>query len=169
MTTKKTAAITAFEATPRTMTATQNAHGRIRVNQGSVEVATTDIDASDIIHLAVLPAEASILKIWLAADDLDSGGPTLAFDLGVYSTAAVAKDIDAFASAIVLGQAATKPTTDYANEARDIDEVGQKLFLDAGDTLASHDEQYYISLTGSNVAATAVAGTISWIIEYVVD
>ncbi len=169
MTVKKTAAITAFEATPRTMTATQNAHGRIRTNQGSVAVETTDIDAADIIHLAVLPAEASIIHIWLGADDLDSGSPTLAFDVGVYTTAGVVKDANAFASAITLGQSASKPTTDFANEARNIDEVGQKLYLDAGDTLASHDEQYYISLTGENVAATAVGGDISWIIDYVVD
>ncbi len=168
MTTKKTAAITAFEATPRTMTATQNAHGRIRVNQGSVALLTTDIDDDDIIHLAVLPAEASIIKIWLGADDLD-GSTGLQFDLGVYTTAGVVKDRDAFALEITLGQSATKPTTDYANEERNIDEVGQKLYLDAGDTLASHDEQYYISLTGETVASSAQAGDISWIIEYVVD
>ncbi len=169
MTTKKTAAITAFEATPRTMTATQNAHGRIRTNQGSVALLTTDIDAGDIIHLAVLPAEASIIHIWLGADDMDDGGGALTFDLGVYTIAGVAKDINAFADAITLGQSASKPTTDFANQVRDIDEIGQKLFLDAGDTLASHDEQYYISLTGDVVADTAAAGDISWIIEYVVD
>lgn len=168
MTTKKTSAITNFEAEPQIMNSTQLAGGRVRVNQGSVALLTTDIDAADIIHLAVLPAEASIMRIWLASDDLDSGSPTLAFDLGVYTTAAVAKDIDAFASAITLGQAVT-PLTDYVNEARDIAEIGQKLLLDAGDTVASHDNQYYISLTVSNVAATAVAGDISWIIEYVVD
>jgi len=169
MTTKLSAEITNFEASPQVVNKTQNSGGRVRVAQGTVALATTDIDDNDIIHMAVLPAEASIVHIWLGADDMDSGSPTLAFNLGVYTTAKVVSDEDAFASAITLGQAASTVTTDYANEARNINEVGQKLFLDAGDTVASHDSLYYISLTVSNVAATAVAGDMSWIIEYVID
>jgi len=169
MTTKNSTEVTNFEAVPQIYTATQNAHGRMRVAQGNLEVATTDIDDDDIIMLAVVPAEASVLHIYLGSDDLDSGTPALAFDLGVYTTAGVVKDRDAFASAITLGQAAAKGVIDFANEARDISEIGQKLYLDAGDTQASHDNQYYIALTGETVADTAVGGTISYIIEYVVD
>ena len=169
MTTKDTDRISNFEASPRLMNAVHHSHGRIRVAQGTVALATTDLDASDIVHLDVLPAEASIVRLWLAADDLDSNGtPTLAWNVGVYDTSGTVKDADAFASAVTLGQAATA-LTDYANEARNINEIGQKLYLDAGDTKASHDPQYYISLTASTGAATAAAGDLSWVIEYVVD
>jgi 5-hydroxyisourate hydrolase-like protein (transthyretin family) len=168
MTTKNTARITNFEASPQIMNAVGHSHGRSRVSQGTVALATTDIDSGDIIHLDVFPADARILRIWLAADDMDSGSATLTFNVGVYTVGAAVKDIDAFASAITLGQSVTA-LTDYVNEARNINEIGQKLFLDAADTLASHEAQYYISLTVSNVAATAVAGDLSWIIEYTID
>tara|TARA_Y100000310_G_scaffold277619_1_gene295489 strand:+ start:2793 stop:3302 length:510 start_codon:yes stop_codon:yes gene_type:complete len=169
MTTKLSARITNFEATPRIMNAVGLSHGRMRVAQGTVDLETTDIDSGDIIHLDVFPADARVFGLWLAADDMDSDGtPTLAFDVGVYSTAKVAKDIDAYATAVTLGQAATA-LTDYVNEARNINEIGQKLYLDAGDTAASHDAQYYISLTVSNVAAAAAAGDLSWVIQYTMD
>lgn len=169
MTTKNSTQITNFEATPRKLNPTQNSHGRMRVAQGNMELATTDIDDDDIIMLAVVPGEAAVMHIWLGADDMDSGTPALAFDVGVYTVAGVVKDRDAFAAAITLGQAASKVTTDFVDEARDIDETGQKLYLDAGDTLASHESEYYIALTAETVAATAVAGTLAWKIEYVVD
>ena len=169
MTTKLSTEITNFEATPQVYNSTVNSGGRLRVAQGTVALATTDLDIGDIVHLAVLPAEASVVSIRLASDDLDSNGtPLLTWDVGVYTTAKVASDIDAFASAITLGQAATV-FTEYAFEARVIEECGQKLYLDAAATLASHDNQYYISLTCFAAAATAAAGDISYNIEYVVD
>ena len=156
-----------FEAAG-TLSSPQLLHGRVRVAQGSIALSTGDLDASDIVHLAPIPSNAAILSIKVASDDLDSNGtPTLAWNIGVYTSAGVVKDADAFASAVTLGQAATA-FTEYAFEARDISETGQKLYQDATDT-SDPGGFYYVSLTASTGAATAAAGDIAFIIEYVVD
>lgn len=166
MATKNSTLVTNFEAGD--LSPSQELSGKLRVAQGTVALLTGDIDAADIVMLAPVPSNASITSIRLAADDLDSNGsPTLAFNVGLHGTDGTAADADCFATAITLGQAATA-FTEYAFEARNINETGQLVWEDAA---ASSDPGgfYYVSMTVSTGAATAAAGDIAFIIEYVVS
>lgn len=148
-----------------------NERGRVRQVSGTIELETGDLDLNDVLMLCGVPTGAVVNSIKLASDDLDSNGtPALAWDLGVYSgadDAAETKDEDAYASAITLGQAATA-FTEYAFEARNISACGQKVYEDAGDSSDPNDE-YFIGLAVSTAAATAAAGTLSFIVEYTID
>jgi hypothetical protein len=168
MTTKNSTLVSNFEASPQTMNAAHQLHGVKRIAQGSIALATGDLDLNDLVMLAPIPSNASITSIKLASDDLDSdGSPALAFNVGLHDTDGTVVDADAYASAITLGQAATV-FTEYAFEARNINACGQQLWADAG---ASVDPKklYYVSMTVSTAAATAAAGDISFQIEYVVN
>ena len=167
MATQNSTIVSNFEATPPVLNNTSAVGGRVRVAQGSVAVAADGTGSGDIIMLAPIPSNASIFSIRLAADDLDSGTPALAWNIGVYSSGGTVKDVDAFASAVTLGQAATA-FTEYAFEARDIAECGQAVWQDAAET-ADGGGWYYIAASISTAAATGAAGDLSFIIEYVVD
>lgn len=168
MTTLDSNLITNFEASPQVMNPVYKLHGRKRVAMDSFEVATTDLDAADIIHLCPIPTGAAVTSIKLASDDLDSNGtPTLAFDVGLYESDGTVVDIDYYATAITLGQAATA-LTEYMQEVRNIDDIGQRVWEDGAQT-ADPGGFYYISLTVQTAAATAAAGTLAFIIEYVLD
>jgi hypothetical protein len=165
MTTKNTSLVSNYEAD--TMNAVQELKGRVRIAQGSVELATTDLDANDIVMLAPIPSNASITSIKLAADDLDSGSPALLWNVGLHNTDGTEADLDCYATDITLGQAATA-FTEYAFEVRDIADTGQRAWEDAGASVDPHS-LYYVSATVDTTPATAVAGTLAFIIEYVVD
>ena len=169
MTTKNSTLVSNFEASPKVFNPIYQQHARKRVAQGTIALATTDIDNNDIIMCAALPVGASVTSIKLAADDLDSGGsPSLTFNVGLYQTDGTVKDEDCYASAITLGQAATA-FTEYAFEARNINLCGQRVWEDAGDSSQPSDAQYYLAVTVHAAAATAVAGDMSFQIEYVID
>ena len=168
MTTKNSDLVSNFEASPKVFNPIYQQHARKRVAQGTIALATTDIDNNDIIMLVALPVGASVTSIKLASDDLDSGSPTLTFNVGLYQTDGTVKDEDCYASAITLGQAATA-FTEYAFEARNINLCGQRVWEDAGDSSQPDDAQYYLAVTVHAAAATAVAGDMSFQIEYVID
>ena len=168
MTTKNSTLVSNFEAVPRVANPVYQDHGRVRIMQGTIALATSDIDNNDIIMLAPINVGASITSIKLASDDLDSGGsPSLTFNIGLYTTAGVVKDEDCYATAITLGQAATA-FTEYAFEVRNVNVCGQRGWEDAGDS-TDPGGQYYLAVTVQAAAATAAAGDISFIVEYVVD
>ena len=168
MTTKNTILIDNFEASPLIASNAGNLGGRLRTINGTVALATTDLDAGDILMIAPVPSNARILSIKLAADDLDGATtPLLTWDVGLHTTAGVAKDIDAYASLITLGQAATV-FTEFAFEARGIEKAGQAVYQDAGD-VSDPGGLFYLSATVNAGAATAVAGDFSFIVEYVVS
>ncbi len=169
MTTKNSTLVSNFEASPQVANSVHQSGGRMRVLQGSVALAATDIDNDDVIMLAPIPVGASVTSIQIAADDLDSGGsPSLAFNVGLYQTDGTVKDEDCYASAVTLGQAATA-FTEVAFEARGIEKCGQQVFEDAGDTSRPDDQLFLIGATVSAAAATAAAGDMSFIITYVHD
>lgn len=167
MATQNSTLVSNYEASPQVMNSTQELHGRVRVAQGTVAVAADGTGAGDIIMLAPVPTGASIISIKLAADDLDSGAPALAWDVGLYDDEGTVKDVDAYASAVTLGQAATV-FTEYAFEARNINACGQRVWEDAGETIDPF-ATYYVAASIQTAAATGQAGDLSFIIEYVVD
>ncbi len=170
MTTKNSTLVSNWIASPQVLSPSYQLHGVTRTAQGTIELATSDIDDNDVIHLMPIAVGASITSIKLAADDMDSGGsPTLTFNVGLYTTAStpVVKDEDCYSTAITLGQAATA-FTEYAFEVRNINVCGQRVWEDAGET-TDPGGQYYLSLTVQAAADTAVAGDLSFIVQYVVD
>ena len=169
MTTKNSDLVTNFKATPPVQNEAHQLHGRIRVAQGTLEMATGDLDAADIVLLAPIQSNASILSIQIASDDLDvNATETLAFNIGIHRVSDDSVvDADAYASAVLIGQDAAT-FAEFAFEARNIAATGQQMWEDGGEAL-DPQEQYYLSMTVSTVAATAQAGTLSYIIQYVVD
>lgn len=168
MTTKDSSLVTNFEASPQTMNPVYELGGRKRVAQGTIALATTDLDDNDIVMLAPIPVNASITSIKLASDDLDSGGtPTLAWNVGLYESDGTVVDEDAYATAVTLGQAATA-FTEYRFEAANITTTSNKVWEDGGQT-SDPGGHYYVAMTASAAAATAAAGDIAFMIEYVID
>lgn len=164
MTTKNSTLVSNFEATPQVMNAAHQLHGVKRIAQGTVALATGDVGADDIVMLAPVPSNASITSIKLASDDLDSG-TTLTANVGLYTTAGVVVDVDAYASVVTEFRAVT-PFTEFAFEARNIDKCGQQVWQDAGAT-ADPKGYYYVAVTFA--AAGNTAGDLSFQIEYVVN
>lgn len=166
MANKDSTLVTNFEATPATANPVHQLHGRKRVAQGTIALVTGDLTLADTVMLAPVPSNASITSIKIATDDLD-GGTSLLWNLGLYNTDLTAADADCYATDATWGQAATS-FTEVAWEARDINETGQKVYEDAG---ASSDPggYYYVGLVVDTAPATAAAGDIAFIIEYVVD
>lgn len=150
--------------------------GATHTVQGTIALATTNVDeVGDTVLLCEVPGNASIVSIRLASDDLDSNGtPTLTWDLGIVkdpvwvsstTVTATTVDDDVYATSITLGQAATV-FTEYAYEARDINVCGQTVALDGGET--AHADPRFIALTVDGAAATAAAGDLSYIVQFVV-
>ena len=165
MTTKNTSLVTNFEADPMVMSPAHQLNGVVRTIQGTVALATTDLEAGDIVMLAPIPTNASVLSIKLFNDDLDSG-TTNTCDVGLYTTAGVAVDDDCYASAITDLRGAVTTGTEGAFEARDINKCGQRVFEDAGQS-TDPSTYYYIALTFD--AAGNSAGDLSFQIQFVIN
>lgn len=143
---------------------------RQRVITGNFEVATTDIDASDIIVLARIPANATIQSILLSNDALDLG-TALVFDLGIYDENQAVLDVNYFATlSVILASATAAPGTQLLHEAATgADRVGDRLWEMGGVATDPGGVLYDIAITFTTVATTAAAGTIGYEILYTVD
>lgn len=169
--------VTAITAQPRTVLSRANHAAPMHTIAGTLEVATTSIDEiGDIIHLVELPFSAKVREIYIFSDDLDSNGtPALAYDLGLYQLTLdgtfTVLDADAYASAITIGQSANTTTmTNQAFEARNIDKINNTVVQDAVVVLTTgvpvQGSRAILSMTMTAAAATAVAGTISFLVKY---
>lgn len=144
--------------------------GKVVKFVGSIAIATTSLDETgDIVLLQEVPGQLRITSIKLFNDDLDSGSPALAADLGIYKnpsadgTSATVVDADAYASADTSLQAAVTVGTELAFEARNINVMGQTVAVDGAES--EHNDPRYIGLTVTTAAGTAAAGDLSWVIE----
>lgn len=183
MGTKKSVNITNRETSP--LAILNKKVGLKRVYIDEVELATGDLDASDVVLLGVVPSNAVITSIKLFADDLDSNGtPTLAWNVGLYYSgignvvSGLAKasgdvlDVDCFATAVTVGQAATADVASVGKvgyecrfEVADIDTIDQEAW-EIGGLTSDCGGQLFIGLTASAGAATAVAGGMKILVEY---
>lgn len=164
MTTKKTQTITDLDASPLVKQAPRLLGGHVLVAMGTVALASGDLDASDIILLTRIPTRAAILSIVLLNDDL---GTSLTLDVGLYETGdGAVKDADAYASAYEAGTASTAGV-ELLNEARDINNMGERVWQDAGD---SSDPGGHYDLACTVVTSTTpAAGDLSYRILYTLD
>lgn len=150
--------------------AAANSRGRVRSLNGNVALATGDMDDNDIVILAGVPTNATILSIKIANDEIDAHAtPTSKFNLGLYADdlGVTVKDEDVYATAVASPGVITA-FIDLAFEARGIEKSGQKVWQDAGDSVDPHSE-YFVAITFSAAMATAAAGDIAFQIEYVLD
>ena len=175
MATAKSDVITNLDANPIVVADSRDMSGFVKVAKAHFAAGTGDIDDSDVILLARLPMAAKIVSIKLFNDDLDSNGtPTLASNLGLYYggdnglgvTKGAVIDEDCYATAIATLQAANTSGVELAYEVRNIANHGQEIWQDGGLT-ANPGGWADIALTISNVAATAAAGDILLVVEYV--
>ena len=176
--------LTNYEATPQVMVDSASAGGKVRVWSDTIAAATTDIDDNDIIMMAEIPSNAKIKSIMLYNDDLDSNGsPALVTDVGIYNgnvkfndtdgsaTAYAAEgviDRDCYGTVSTVLQAAVTAGTEFRYETLGIETVGNFMWEDAGLT-SDPGRMLRIALTIETVAATAAAGDITMVVEYIVN
>lgn len=181
--TVKSVNITNIEAAPIATLIGKAASKKVAIDK--IEVATTSIDeVGDIILMAPIPSNAKILSIQILNDDLDSNAtPTLAADVGLYYSgknnvvAGVAKasgvvvDADCFATAITNLQAAAVVPGEVrfergAGTVGDIVDIVKEAW-EVGGLTADCGGLLYIGLTITAVSATAAAGSIVMIVNYI--
>ena len=176
--------LTNLEATPQVMVSPASAGGKVRIWSDTIAAATTDIDDDDIIMMAEIPSNAKIKSIMLYNDDLDSNGsPALVTDVGVYNgnvkfndtdgsaTAYAAEgviDRDCYGTVSTVLQGAVTAGTEFRYETLGIETVGNFMWEDAGLT-SDPGRMLRIALTIETVAATAAAGDITMVVEYIVN
>jgi hypothetical protein len=145
--------------------------GRVRTVKSTIALGTGDIDDDDIIVMARVPSNAVIQSIRLFNDDLDAHTtPTLVADVGLYKPDGTVADRDCYASLITTLQSANTAGVELMFEARNINEVANKVWQD-GDAVLTTDPGGLldIAITIETVAATAAAGDVTMIVEYTVD
>ena len=176
--------LTNFEATPQVMVSPASAGGKIRVWSDTIAAGTGDIDDNDILMMAEIPSNAKIKSIKLYNDDLDSGGsPALVTDVGIYNGNVLFNDTDGSATAyaaeavidrncygtvMTVLQGAVTAGTEVRYETLGIETVGNFMWEDAGLT-SDPGRMLRIALTIETVAATAAAGDITMVVEYIVN
>ena len=158
MTTLNSDLVANFEAN-YTMSDATLLQGVTRIAQGTIELAAGDSTDNDIVMLAPIPTHASITSLKIGTDTF---GGTCTFNVGLYTSAGVVKDEDCFASSVADAGA----MTDVRFEAADINTAGQKVYTIAGDS-SDPTGVYYVAVTFNATGGTA--GTMSFIIEYVIN
>jgi hypothetical protein len=159
MGTKNSTLVTNFEASPSEMNDITQLHGVMRVAQGTIALAAGDSDDNDIVHLAMIPSNASVPHIFVGSDTL---GGSCTFNVGIYTSAGVVVDEDKVATLVADAGA----LTDVRHEVDNINTVGTKMFELAGET---SDPGGYFYISATMAAAGGTVGDMSFIIHYVVS
>jgi hypothetical protein len=137
--------------------------GVVRIAQGNVALAAGDSDDNDIVMLAPIPTNATILSVRVGSDSL---GGSCTFNVGFYPTTATsdadAIDEDALATTIADGAGVTEVRYDVLN----LNTTGQQVWELAGQS-SDPSDVYYVAATFN--AAGGSAGDMAFIIEYIVN
>lgn len=156
--TTKSTRISNAEAASQTLDTPGVNHGKLRRVAGTVEVASTDSSTSKFIMFRV-HSSWTIASLRIFCDAL---GGSCAGDVGLYQCSAnpanggAVVDVDAYASAQTL-VSAIKTGTEIAYEARDIANLQQKVYQDAGLTT---DPGRWYDVAVTLTADAASAGTL---------
>lgn len=154
--------------------------GRSHILIDKVAVASTDVDnANDYIFFGPIPSNAIITSIKIFNDDLDSNGaPTLACDVGLFysgtgggqvAAGKVAGDVisaNCFATAITTLQSANVSGVEIRFEAGDIVDITKEAW-ELGGLSSDIGGHFLIGLDLTTAAATAAAGDIVLVVEYI--
>jgi hypothetical protein len=152
----------------------------------AMEISAADLATTgDVVPLMELPPEAIVTSIKHLNDDLDSGSPALAVDVGIWrairalsldeivaESAYEAAAQDIYADGLATLSAAVTTLTEIlgsGSSAVDLDDRFETVRELAGDTLVSGamPSKYFLGLKTTIDAATAVAGGVYFEVEYV--
>jgi hypothetical protein len=159
MTTKNSDLVANLEASPQVANKAQELQGVLRIAQGNVALAAGDSTDDDIVMLAPIPSNASIVSLQVGADAL---GGSCTYNVGIYTDAGAVKDEDFFATSVADGAA----LAELRYEAANLNTTGQQLYTMAGDS-TDPGGFYYIAATFAATGGTG--GDMAFIIEYVVN
>ena len=137
------------------------------IGVATFEVAVADDDGSKYRIFKNMPPDLIPVRIEIYNDAIAGGTD---FDLGFYKTltdgiGGGVIDIDKLASTLDMSSAAGRGSPKDGLENVDIDEVRERIYELAGDTLITRELGYDIVLTGNTVGGAA--GTISVIAFFV--
>lgn len=183
--TTRSTALTAVQAGRKT--SARKAKGKTVTAIDTVALGTGNLETNDVTLFHIdIPSNAIVTRIAAYNDDLDSdGSPALAIDIGlfaaqkftglvsavrtVYAEDAVI-DADAYVDGSTVGQAAT---TSYTTLPFDSATYGPDDALKEAWQVAGFDEDphtnFRIGVTMATAAATAAAGDLSILVEYLTD
>ena len=159
MTTKNSDLVANLEASPQVANKAQELQGVLRIAQGNVALAAGDSTDDDIVMLAPIPSNASIVSLQVGSDAL---GGSCTYNVGIYTDAGAVKDEDFFATSVADGAA----LAELRYEAANLNTTGQQLYTMAGDS-TDPGGFYYIAATFAATGGTG--GDMAFIIEYVVN
>ena len=145
-------------ATPVVMNDASLYQGVMRIAQGTFELLAGDSTDNDVIYFAQIPSNATIVSIKVGSDTL---GGSCTFNVGLHTSAGVVVDEDYFAT-LVADEGAM---TEVRYEAAAIETTGLKVYEMAG--VDDPGGYYFVSATFAATGGTA--GTMSFIIQYVVN
>ncbi len=175
-------------ATTRTTTNDSVVHNRgTKVSKAiiAMEIGTDDlVTGGAVIPLCELPAEAIVTSIKALNDDLDSGGPSLVADIGIWKTKkgislddilaneAVAEvlDGDIYVDGMTALQAAVTTLTEYlgaGSNAVDVDDRYKTVRVLAGVSIGEDPFKYFLGLKTTVSAGTPAAGGVYFEVEWV--
>ena len=159
MTTRNSDLVANLEASPQVANKAQELQGVVRIAQGNVALLAGDSTNGDVVMLAPVPSNATIMSLRVGTDAL---GGSCTYDVGIYTDAGGVKDIDFFATSVADGAA----IAELRYEAANLNTTGQPLYTMAGDS-TDPGGFYYIAATFDATGGTA--GDMAFIIEYVVN
>ena len=145
-------------ATPVVMNDASLYQGVMRIAQGTFELLAGDSTDNDVIYFAQIPSNATIVSIKVGSDTL---GGSCTFNVGLHTSAGVVVDEDYFATLVADAGA----MTELRYEAAAIETTGLKVYEMAG--VDDPGGYYFVSATFAATGGTA--GTMSFIIQYVVN
>lgn len=158
----KSTIITRLDGTPVKPADIRLAHGRVREQVGTVEVAAADDDNS-VYRFARVHSSWRISEIGLTNDAITGG---TAYHCGIHDTAengGAAVDADVFATSVDCSSARVDPL-DLLFEALNIDKIEKPLWEVLG-LSADPNKDYDLTMTGATVGSAA--GTLSLRVRYV--
>ena len=159
MTTRNGDLVANFEASPQVANLAAELGGVVRIAQGNVALLAGDSTDNDIVMLAPIPTNATIVSLRMGTDGL---GGSCTYNVGAYTSAGVVVDEDCFATLVADGAAVAELRYEVLN----LNTTGQKLHTLAGVT-TDPGGYYYIAATFAADGGTV--GDMAFIIEYVVN
>ncbi len=159
MTTRNGDLVANFEASPQVANLAAELGGVVRIAQDNVALLAGDSTDNDIVMLAPIPTNATIVSLRMGTDGL---GGSCTYNVGAYTSAGVVVDEDCFATLVADGAA----VAELRYEVLDLNTTGQKLHELAGVTT---DPGGYLYIAATFAADGGTVGDMAFIIEYVVN
>ena len=159
MTTRNSDLVANFEASPQVANSAAELHGVVRIAHGNIALLDGDSTNNDIVMLAPVPTNATLLSLRMGTDAL---GGSCAYNVGAYTSAGVVVDEDCFATAVADGAAVAELRYEVLN----LNTTGQKIHELAGVTT---DPGGYYFIAATFAADGGTVGDMAFIIEYVVN